>query len=365
MRISSIAKKAGAVTVAAAMLTSLASCDMIFGQKAVIEAAENFGDAVISADAGKILKCSNEEDDGEVAEALELILDMDLRTDDFQEYADAMKDTMTYEIDSGSVKIDGKKATCDITFSMADFEDLDDGDYEDIDDIVDAIEDLDTKEYEFTIKFEKDDDEWIVTNLKSDDFGAIFDYLSYSLPVCDIIGDYVAVYDMTSILAESLTGSLGVDMDMEGSVLSTWTLSIYDDGTCYIALDTDSLVESLKVYINDNLDIMFMSAFGATSVDELEDYASLLGYDSYDAMKADLGDQIEEAIAADESSLETAEGYGTYTVEGDTITFNVDGYDTGSVGKIENGNIIFDVEVDEDLFGSGNIELVFEPVAAG
>ena len=64
MRISSIAKKAGAVTVAAAMLTSLASCDMIFGQKAVIEAAENFGDAVISADAGKILKCSNEEDDG-------------------------------------------------------------------------------------------------------------------------------------------------------------------------------------------------------------------------------------------------------------------------------------------------------------
>ena len=82
-------------------------------------------------------------------------------------------------------------------------------------------------------------------------------------------------------------------------------------------------------------------------------------------MKADLGDQIEEAIAADDASLESAEGYGTYTVEGDTITFNVDGYDTGSVGTIENGNIIFDVEVDEDLFGSGNIELVFEPVAAG
>ena len=148
MGISNSVKKAGAVIISAAMLTSLASCAGLFGGQAVIDAAESLGDAVIAGDSGKIIKLSTEEKDSEIAEALDLLLDDDNYSDDYQAYIDAMKDTMSYEVDKGSVKIDGKKASCDITFTMADFEALDDEDYEDIDDIIDAVGDLDTKDYE-------------------------------------------------------------------------------------------------------------------------------------------------------------------------------------------------------------------------
>ena len=362
MKISNAVKKTGAVLVSVAMLTSLASCDMLFGSKAVIEAAENFGDAVVSGSADKIIKCSTEEKDGEIAEALELILDDDLRTDDFKDYSDAMKDTITYEVDSGSVKIDGKKASCDITFTMADYEDLDDGEYEDIDDLVDAIEDLDTKEYEFTIKFEKDGDDWLVSNLDSDDFGAVLDYRSYDLPVCDIVGDYVAVYDLTELLGSELADALGDDTTLTGTIEATFMLSIYDDGSFYFTLDSESLKSDLTDYISNNMDALFMTAFGATSVDELEDYAQLLGYDSYDALKADLGDQIEESMT--DNSIDNVEVTGTYTVEGNQITLDSD--EDGSLSTtmtIENGNIVADVDMSDS--GIGSIQLVFEPVSVG
>lgn len=363
MKITYAAKKTGAVLVAAAMLTSLASCDMLLGSKAVVEAAESFGDAVASGSADKILKLSNEEKDSEIAEALDLILDDDLRTDDFKAYSDAMKDTITYEVDSGSVKIDGKKASCDITFTMADYEDLDDGEYEDIDDIVDAIEDLGTKEYEFTIKFEKDGDDWLVSNLDSDDFGAILEYRSYDLPVCDITGDYVATYDLTSVLTDSLA-SAGIDEStLTGSISVEFSLSIYDDGTCEVFFNGEQVYSDMLDYINNNMDAMFMGAFGTDSLDDLNEYAQMLGYEDYDAMKDDLADQIAESVADDD--IGNISKSGTYTVEGSTITFDIEDYAESSVGTIENGNIIFGVEVDDSIFGTDTIDLVFEPVAVG
>ena len=364
MKISNVVKKTGAVLVSVAMLTSLASCDMLLGSKAVIEAAENFGDAVASGSADKILKLSTEEKDGEIAEALELILDDDLRTDDFKDYSDAVKDTITYEVDSGSVKIDGKKASCDITFTMADYEDLDDGEYEDIDDIVDAIEDLDTKEYEFTIKFEKDGDDWLVSNLDSDDFGAILDYRSYDLPVCDIAGDYVAVYDLTELLETELADALGDASGLTGTIEAEFTLTINDDGTFHFTLDSESLKDNLTSYISNNMDALFMSAFGATSVEELEEYAQLLGYDDYADLKDDLSGQIEDSLA--DETVDDIDVTGTYTVEGNQITMTSD--ESGSVPTtmtIENGNIVADVDMSDSSMGLDTITLVFEPVAVG
>lgn len=365
MGIKGSAKKAGAVIVSAAMLTSLASCAGLFGGQAVIEAAESLGDAVIAGNAGKIIKLSTEEKDSEIAEALDLILDDDNYSDDYNAYIDAMKDTMSYEVDKGSVKVDGEKASCDITFTMADFEALDDDDYEDIDDIIDAIGDLDTKEYEYTVKFEKDGDDWLVSNLSSDDFGALFDYRSYSLPVTNVAGDYVAVFDLTDVMNESLTGSLGADIEMQGTIEMTFYLSLAEDGTFSFSYDAETLVASVMNYIDSNLDAIFMSAFGATSVDELETYAALLGYSSYDELKSDLGDQIAESISTDD--LEDTEVTGTYTVDGNEIVMTAENeYGTAipTNGTIEDGNIVINIEVDDnEVLGSDPIDLVFESVA--
>jgi|GEM_PF-3177311 len=365
MGIKGSVKKAGAVIVSAAMLTSLASCAGLFGGQAVIDAAESLGDAVIDGDAGKIIKLSTEEKDSEIAEALDIILDDDNYSDDYNAYIDAMKDTMSYEVDKGSVKVDGKKASCDITFTMADFEALDDEDYEDIDDIVDAVGELDTKEYEYTIKFEKDGDDWLVSNLSSDDFGALFDYRSYSLPVTNVAGDYAAVLDLTDVMNESLGASLGSDIEMQGSVEMAFYLSLAEDGTFSFSYDAASLVDSVMNYIDVNLDAIFLSAFGATSVDELESYAVLLGYTSYDEMKADLGEQIAESISADD--LDDSAVSGTYTVDGNKLTMTAENeYGTAlpTAGTFEDGNIIIDVDVnDNEVLGSDSIELVFEPVA--
>ena len=351
MGISNSVKKAGAVIISAAMLTSLASCAGLFGGQAVIDAAESLGDAVIAGDSGKIIKLSTEEKDSEIAEALDLL--------------DAMKDTMSYEVDKGSVKVDGKKASCDITFTMADFEALDDEDYEDIDDIIDAVGDLDTKDYEYTIKFEKDGDDWLVSNLSSDDFGALFDYRSYSLPVTNVAGDYAAVLDLTDVMNDSLMGSLGTDVAMQGSVEMAFYLSLAEDGTFSFSYDAASLVDSVMNYIDVNLDAIFMSAFGATSVDELESYAVLLGYASYDEMKSDLGEQIAESISADD--LDDSTVTGTYTVDGNELVMTAENeYGTAlpTSGTIEDGNIIIEVDVnDDEVLGSDSIELVFEPAA--
>ena len=358
MGISNAAKKTGAVVISVAMLTSLASCSMLFGKKDVIEAAEKFGDAVAAGDAGKIIKLSDEDEDSEVGEALGVILDDDNYSDDMQAYIEGVEDTIEYEVDESSVKVDGNKAVCDITFTMADYEDLDDGEYEDIDDIVDSIKDLSTKEYEFTIKFEKDGDDWLITNLDSDDFGAIFDYRYYELPVTDITGDYVAVADLTDVFADSLTSSTGVDMDLTGTIEMEFLLSLSEDGSFVFSFSAEDLYNSLVSFINDNLDSMFMSAFGATSVDELESYAQLLGYADYDELKADLGDQIEEAITSE--LIEDYEQTGTYEVEGNTITMYVDGMES-TQGTIEGGCIVMSVDGSE--LGTDEIDLVFEPVS--
>ena len=360
MKSTNVLTKAGAVIVSAAMLASLASCDALLGKKDIVEAAENLGDAVISGDASKILKLSTEEKDGEIAEALDLILNDDLRTDEFKDYSDAMKKTMTYEVDEGSVKIDGKKASCDITFTMADFKDLDDGEFEDIDDLCDAIEDLDTKDYEYTVKFEKDGDDWLVSNLDSDDFGALFDYRSYDLPVTNLAGDYVAVYDLTDVLSESLAAAGIPEEDMTGSIEMVFMLSLYEDGTFDFFFSGEDLYNSLMDYITNNMDALLKSAFGTDDEDELIAYAELLGYDSYEAMKQDLCDQIAESVAED--SIDDISESGTYTVDGNEITLEVDSdaYAVPSVGTIEDGNIIMNVQTDNETLGSDSFDLVFE-----
>ena len=77
-------------------------------------------------------------------------------------------------------------------------------------------------------------------------------------------------------------------------------------------------------------------------------------------MKQDLCDQIADSIAED--SLEDVKETGTYTVEGDEITLNVDSdaYAVPSVGTIVDGNIVMNIQTDNDTLGEDSFDLVFE-----
>ncbi len=202
--------RAAAAALAGAMALACASCGLlpIGGAKPedIVDAADDFAKALASCDAGKIAKLTNEEKDSDIVEDLEAFLDGEDYTDEQKAIADAVAGTIEYEIDEDSVKIKKDEASVDVTFTMADYEAvLDEGDFKDVSEAVDAIKDCDdTCEVEVTFEFEKDDDEWLISNL--DDKAYIKLYGFYGLDVSftpdlaelvnysDIFGDYNYVY---------------------------------------------------------------------------------------------------------------------------------------------------------------------------
>ncbi len=177
--------KIGCLAVSASMVLSVAGC---LGGKAkteVIEAAESFAEAVKKGDPAKIIKLTTEKKDSDVAAGLTLILSEDTYTDEQNQFNSAVAKTIEAEVDEESVKVDGDSAEADIVFTIVDYEKaLKDGEFEDIDGVLDAIKDCeDTKEITFSAEFEKDDDEWLISNLDDKDFGKIYDYLTYELPI--------------------------------------------------------------------------------------------------------------------------------------------------------------------------------------
>ena len=178
-------RKAGAAALAGAMTLSCASC-ALFGtnKKEIIEAADTFAGTLLKQDAGKIIKLTTEDEDSDVAEALEMIFDEETLSDDQKKFVDAVSDTITYEVDEESVEINKDESSADVTFTMVDYEKALDGDFEDIDAVLDALDDCDdTKEVEVTFEFEKDDDEWLVSNIDDDSFGDIFEFYIYELNI--------------------------------------------------------------------------------------------------------------------------------------------------------------------------------------
>ncbi len=178
-------RKAGAAALAGAMAFSCASC-ALFGpnKKEIVEAADTFAGTLLKQDAGKIIKLTTEDEDSDVAEALEMIFDEETLSDDQKKFVDAVSDTITYEVDEESVEINKDESSADVTFTMVDYEKALDGDFEDIDAVLDALDDCDdTKEVEVTFEFEKDDDEWLVSNIDDDSFGDIFEFYIYELNI--------------------------------------------------------------------------------------------------------------------------------------------------------------------------------------
>ena len=182
-------RKAGAAALAGAMTLSCASC-ALFGpnKKEIVEAADTFASTLLKQDAGKIVKLTNEDKDSDAQAALEILFDDSLYSEEQNKFIDAVADTITYEVDEESVEVSKEEASADVVFTMVDYEKALDGDFEDIDAVLDALEDCeDTKEVEVTFEFEKDDDEWLLTNLDDKGFGKLFDFYTYELAIAPAV----------------------------------------------------------------------------------------------------------------------------------------------------------------------------------
>lgn len=226
------------LTVAAAITASCASCSMIPGMGSsaktedIVDAADAFASALVKCDAGKIIKLTDEEKDSDAAEDLEVLFGNEDYTDEQIAIADAVADTIEYEIDEESVKIDKDEASVDVTFTMADYEAVLEGEFSDVDEAVAAISDCDdTAEVEVTFEFALEDDEWLISNLGDRAYGKLYGF--YGLDV-SFMPDLAALVDYSDIYADYNYVYL--------SVVFTEDVSDYIDGMTFdVFLDGELL----------------------------------------------------------------------------------------------------------------------------
>ncbi len=248
-------RKVAAAALAGTMALSLASC-MLFGpnKKEIVEAADNFASTLLKQDAGKIVKLTTEKKDSDAAEALEMLFDSSWYSDDQNAFIKAVSDTISYEVDEESVEVDKEDASVDVVFTMVDYEKALKGeDFSDIDEVKDAIKDCDdTKDVTVTFEFEKDDDEWLLSNLDDKDFSKLFDFYTYELnlkPDLTSIIDYTDSYggsyylDLYIYTTEDVTeydGDITFDVYYEGSMIASGvTAYVYSYYICCDYYDPD------------------------------------------------------------------------------------------------------------------------------
>ncbi len=294
------------VALAGAMAVSCASCMLIGGpnKKEIVEAADTFASALLKQDAGKIVKLTNEKKDSDAAEALEVLFDESMYSDEQNEFNKAVADTITYEVDEESVEVDKEEASVEVVFTMVDYEKALKDDYSDIDEVLDLIGDCDdTKEVTITFEFEKDDDEWLLTNLKDKGFGKLFDYCSYEL---DIMGE---LFDMFSY-SETVAGDWYVDSwfyfdeditDYSGLIF----YDVYYNGSVILSGQT------AEVY-----DTFFYCAY------EDSDYNNLPAGDYYFSVECNGTVTTSDTVTVEETVAPTSSGSGSSGVD---YNYDVDG----------------------------------------
>ena len=167
-------KKSACAALAGAILLSMTGCSAISSEEDVYDAGDSFAKAVADCDLDKMAKVSSEdfEDDTKEWEEILVFDEGDKYDANAARFADAVADTISYEIDDESAKIDKDEATVDVEFTMVDYESVLRGSYYDIDAMIDAIEDADEVEIKVTLELSEVDGEWVVTN-----YGEVMDDL--------------------------------------------------------------------------------------------------------------------------------------------------------------------------------------------
>ena len=253
------------VLLIAAMAIPLASCS-IFARKEIIEAADRLGADITDGSADDILSMSSKKHK-KFSEELNALISGEGYTEEENLYADAVRQTMEYEVDESSVTVDGDNATCNIVISIADYTSLTGGDYDTIYDLTDAVSSCGKTDITFTAEFKKKDDEWRVENLNSEEFLKIFEYRNAEFTIgraslietANTLAGFIAEGTSADIealsfdpvedgafeylLAEGITGD---EKDFADAVRQTFNVTVPEDsatvtgliGTCDIVVES-------------------------------------------------------------------------------------------------------------------------------
>lgn len=172
-------KKFACVALTFAIVASASACGKSKKKSsAAIDAANTFLEATVSLDAKKVKK---------LEKSLGVDSDFIAAVDEFadEEAMKAVFDKATFEIDEDSLKEKKSSASVNATINLPDYEDAFDSAEGDIDDFIDEIDGQKEKNYnavEVTLKFDVEDDEYIMTNAE-DFFEDVYE------PVFNVIGD--------------------------------------------------------------------------------------------------------------------------------------------------------------------------------
>ena len=177
----SITRRVSAVFSLAVLSALLCSCSL-FAKKAVIKTAGEFGEAVCSGKATDILMFTDGTD-RDFRTAFKERVSFNELSEEKSIYASHMMKSLSVEIDENSVEVKKNNATCEMVFSMADYESLMNGDYIDAEDLGNQIDDWEKMSISVTGEFTKVDKEWRVTNFDEEEFQKIYDFMNYMPPI--------------------------------------------------------------------------------------------------------------------------------------------------------------------------------------
>lgn len=339
------------------------------GRSTLIQTANAVAQAVVSDEPGVILfyaSSAQSPDSADLPLYLTALFDINgTPTDEEKAFRDAVKDTMTFEVDESTMQIGSHNGSVVIRVTMADFETLAGKEFKNISQITDAVKACgSTTTYAYTCELVRVGPDWFVTNIDSEDFAAILSYKKFSVTLKSVDGTYKSTVDITDKFIAYVSKEFGISMpsDLEGRISITTTL-VLKNGLYEVNVDRDAFVADIKTFVDTNIDRIIMNMLGTSSSVGLDALAKIAGYKDYADMHKQVLDQVMDNLQTiNTSGLESS---GTFIVNDDLITLK-SANDTMS-GTIDNYGVITVTSPVNDpdakkLLGSDTVTMSFEKV---
>lgn len=365
-------RKILAVLLAGSIVLSFASCSAGGPKESdILDAAEDFADAMKNCDADKIVELSNVKKGSGEADNWEDLFNTANYSDEQNAIAEAIADTIEYEIDEDSLDLDKKEASIDVVFTIVDYQAvLDDTVFFGVDEALSAINDCkEKKEFEMTFEFELDGDDWLVSNLGDSTNGNLYGYLGY--PV-DIVPDFGLLVDHTETYYD--------DVYVTVKFYFTEDVSEYADRMQADVYYGDELLEG-TCYVDESSEYIKFSYYwnGEDYIDS-GTYTFNIKYNGreFASEYVEVDNSWDIALVGGDDS-----GYGT-DVDGDCYIASVDitdqfvesyindtGYDLEANGTLETdfdlvlNNGLYTISIDSFVFADNMTDYLYDNIYSG
>lgn len=159
----------------------------------------------------------------------------------------------------------------------------------------------------------------------------------------DISGTYKGTYDFVDALNKGMSSVDGVDFQLSESVDSDIILVLNEDNTGTLSVDAESFKTNLKKAVNNEANSLLDSVLESQGIskDQYETLAQATGYDSYDAFKQGMIDEVEKSIDDEDYSEMDINLNGKWKLDDNTITLTWDATSVASAGITAEKNTIY------------------------